>query len=198
MQALHAWSEGDVDPTKEWEAQYPPLAWCILPWAKTTKEHKVLVRERVEWMFRNLPLTDEERDSVCYTIKQSDITWPDDEVEALKTIPPAFEFPQKKPARNPARRKRDIIIEAPVPGTTPENVADNGNSGAPRLLRLYGDSGGIRRPPGRTRPSFRREGPPTVSFSFSTTGRSFWGAQSSSETLPTHNPTIEFEEEGER
>lgn len=124
VQALMAWSEGDVDPTPEWEKQYDPLPWAGVPYAKLSTTAKTATCNRVEWMFRNLPLTEDERDSLAYAVEQSDIEISGDR---LRAIVPLNDFPHKKPPRNPARRKRAIKMEAPAPGSpeTPAIVRGN-------------------------------------------------------------------------
>lgn len=123
VQALHAWSEGDEDPTADWEKQYPAMPWTCLPFDKTTKAHKDTAKQRLEWIFQYLPLTDGERDSLCYAIKESDMaSLGSDFIDSLLDIRPQNEFPQKKPARNPARRQRAIKIEVPTPGSAEGKV----------------------------------------------------------------------------
>lgn len=132
VQAMMAWSEGDEDPTPEWEKGYEPVPWAARSFGRLAAATKDTVRNRVEWMFRNLPLTEDERDSLAYAVEQSDI---DMAGVDLRAIIPLNDFPHKKAPRNPARRKRAIRTEAPTPGTPePKNAfVGRGRLRAPRV-----------------------------------------------------------------
>jgi hypothetical protein len=148
VQAMMAWSEGDDDPTPEWEKQYEPFAWTCRSFGSLSTSNKATVRSRVEWMFRNLPLTEDERDSLAYAVEQSDI---DMAGVDLRGIVPINDFPHKKPPRNPARRKRAIKLEPPTPGAPePKNAYVDGRE---QRIREQG----VRRRPFRIRPGAPEE-----------------------------------------
>jgi hypothetical protein len=134
VQAMMAWSEGDADPTPEWEKQYEAFPWLGKSFDAISSKNKETVRSRVEWIFRNLPLTEDERDSLAYAVEQSDI---DMAAIDLRAIIPLNDFPHKKAARNPARRKRALKTEQPTPGAPEKPVAmHNGGEQHRRETRL--------------------------------------------------------------
>lgn len=124
VQAMMAWATGDGDPTQAWEANYPPLPWSNQPWKQLSTDYKTLAAERIEWMFRNLPLTDNERDSLVYTIEQTDMEFEPGFSDHLRAIRPLTDFEVKKAARNPARRQRAIRVGVPTPGDPPGRVRE--------------------------------------------------------------------------
>jgi hypothetical protein len=121
MQAMHAFADGGengVDPTPEDEAKFPALAWNKRAWGACSERHKREVKERLTWMFRYLPLTRGERDSLVYAFKQSELKGLGDQfLDGLMEVEAVNELQEKKLiVRNPSRRKREIKIEPPAPG----------------------------------------------------------------------------------
>lgn len=128
VQALHAWADEDYDPTPEWEAEYPPLAWTMTPFSKTSAKHVDATKGRLEWIHTQLPFTADERDSLCYAISKSDMgtVLGPDYINSLKDLPNVADFEKPKPIRNPSRRKRAIKIAPPEPGREGPYIARGG------------------------------------------------------------------------
>jgi hypothetical protein len=118
IQAMHAWADEEIDPTPEWEERFPALAWRTQPFKAVAESHVAETKKRLEWMHTELPFTDDERDSLCYAISVSDMgpRLGKEYIESLKALPNVADYERPKAARNPARRKRVIKIEAPTPG----------------------------------------------------------------------------------
>jgi hypothetical protein len=77
----------------------------------------------LEWIFTNLPLTPAERDSLVYTLKQSDFkAFGDTYLDGLLKLEGDNVLASKKPARNPNRRQRKLTIKAPEPGDIPMDL----------------------------------------------------------------------------
>lgn len=117
MQAMHAAAD-DIEPDVNWETKHPALAWTKLPYNKTTDAHRKLLRERIEWLFANLILTGNERDSLVYAIKNSDIPVSTaDERQWLSIKGPSLSSPYRKAPRVMvcAPRNRKIVCKPPDP-----------------------------------------------------------------------------------
>lgn len=120
VEAMMAFATDDSDPDAVWEKQYPPFPWVKMAFDKTGVAHRITTKERLEWIFRNLMFTIEERDSLVYTLKQTDLALLGEEyLDGLLLIKPEKEFMVKREARNPARRRRKIKIAPPAPGQIP-------------------------------------------------------------------------------
>lgn len=103
MQALTAYAqdlEGFV------EADYPAYPWPEKAFDRLTAGQKDLLKQRLEWMHRELPLTIHERDSLIYAAKKSQlIGLGETYLDSLLDIQAENAFGTKKPARNPNTRK---------------------------------------------------------------------------------------------
>lgn len=122
MQAVHAYADVDDEPTAEFERSLPTLAWTKRPWNKLTKDQKDAVYTRIEWVFNNLVFTPEERDSLIYAIKQTDISVTPDFEKQLRSIRGVSSLTPVKRAVRKTRyncRRQKIVIKAPQPGDTP-------------------------------------------------------------------------------
>ena len=126
---LHAWLalvQAITAYTADWaefnEADYPTLAWDGAEFKPTTSiTTKNAVKERLEWIFRELPLTLHERDSLVYTLKRSQLAaLGDTYLDGLIDIVPNNAFGTKKPARNPGSRKEVEFALAAVAGAGAE------------------------------------------------------------------------------
>lgn len=120
MQAVHAFADVDEEPTAQFEQEHPTLAWTLKKFSQTTLSHQKAVKERLEWIFGNLVLTEAERDSLIYTIKQTDMkSLGDAYIEGLRKIPaPKNVAPRKEVTPRFARAKK-IVIKEPAPGANP-------------------------------------------------------------------------------
>lgn len=132
MQAMHSYAQRDEGFTGDSEKEFPGLPWKKEPWGKVTSSKKKKVMDRLIWIHRNLPLTREERDSLNYAFKHSDMRdLGEADLDALMQIDNMHGLEAKKPPRNPNRRERAIKIRVPEPGSTPND---------PKLARsVYND-----------------------------------------------------------
>ena len=120
MQAVHAYAQQNKTMTEEEEKLYPELSWERKPWDTLSEPFHDKQRERLEWMFANLPLTPGERDSLVYALKQSDFKhFGTTYLDGLLKIEGSGSLAAKKPARNPNRRKRKLKVKLPEPGSVP-------------------------------------------------------------------------------
>jgi hypothetical protein len=121
MQAVHAYADVPEEPTAAFERGLPTLAWTRKPWDKLSKAQKGDVFTRMEWIFGNLVFTPEERDSLIYAIKQSDIVITPTEEKQLRSIRAASEVAPRKTLRWTKfnARQHRIVIAAPKPGDNP-------------------------------------------------------------------------------
>lgn len=123
MQAMHAFAdggEGGVDLNAEEEARFPSLDWNYRKLKACIDDHRTLVKSRLEWIFRYLPLTGGEKDSLVYACKQSELKLLGDHfLNSLLNIEPVNPLPDKKfIVRNPSRRERELRIKPPDPGAS--------------------------------------------------------------------------------
>lgn len=115
MQAFTAFAESDVRMTEKEEALYPAFGWDTARYSAS--KHEKPTKERLEWMHTNLPLSLAERDSLVYAAKNSELqVLGNDYLDSLLTIENKSPILEKKGARNPNRRQRNIKIAAPAPG----------------------------------------------------------------------------------
>lgn len=115
---LHAWIalvQAITAYATDWEGfnedDFPVLSWDSTPLraSATTKVEKI--KERLEWIFRELPLTLHERDSLIYACKRSQLSvLGEDYLNNLINVEQVGGFGQKKPAPNPGSRK-DVDFE---------------------------------------------------------------------------------------
>ena len=111
MQALHAYCDTGEDPTANWEKDFPAYAFTRKPYAKTQNEE---TKSRLEWVFKNLMLTNDERDSLVYALKQSELKELGDEfLDGLLKVVPSNAFPVKDKVKHYAKRSVALKIEAP-------------------------------------------------------------------------------------
>lgn len=126
MQAIHAFADVDDEPTADFEKRFPTLAWSKQPWTKLTGKAQDAVYDRIRWVFANLVLTTEERDSLIYAISKSDIPVTAGFRKELLAIRSVSEV---APIRRPVKfskhnsRLQKIVIEAPKPGDNPLEAA---------------------------------------------------------------------------
>lgn len=114
MQALHAYCDTGEDPTSKWEADFPAMPYTRAPYKSTSNKE---VEARLEWVFKNLMLTNDERDSLVYALKQSELKALGDEfLDSLLKIVPAHAFPVKDKVKHHAKRRAAIKIVPPTPG----------------------------------------------------------------------------------
>jgi hypothetical protein len=114
MQALTAYAT-DMDGFDE--AEYPALAWREVHFDRLKATEVATIKQRLEWIHTNLPLTLHERDSLIYAMKRSElIGLGEDYLNELLDIQPDNEFGAKKPARNPNTRKAIEFALAGVAG----------------------------------------------------------------------------------
>jgi len=121
MQAVHAFADVPEEPTAEFERGLPTLAWTKKPWKSLKKEQQKEVFTRIEWIFNNLVLTPEDRDSLIYAIKHTDIEITPDFEKTLRSI---RGISGNAPLKNVRKtrfnsRQKKIVIAAPKPGDTP-------------------------------------------------------------------------------
>lgn len=119
MQAVHAYADVDEEPTAQFENEHPTLAWTLKKFGDTTLAHRAEVKKRLEWIFANLVLTDSERDSLIYTIKQTDMkALGDVYIESLRKIEGPKNVTPKKHSPKTTRVKQ-IVIKEPAPDADP-------------------------------------------------------------------------------
>jgi hypothetical protein len=121
MQAMHALADDNEEPNKDFEDKFPALAWKKKPWISLTVHERNEVRKRLQWIFGNFVLTDDERDSLIYTIKESDMFGLGDMFinDLLKIKGPDIKEGDKPASRNPSSRKKPILVRKPKPGDDP-------------------------------------------------------------------------------
>jgi len=114
MQALTSYT---TDMAEFNEDDFPPMPWQEVHFGDLGTVVRKTLKERIEWMFRNLPLTLHERDSLIYAMKRSELTGlGEDYLTGLIDIEPENEFGAKKPAKNPNTRKAIEFALAGVAG----------------------------------------------------------------------------------
>lgn len=119
MQAVHAYADQGEDPTPEWESSFPVFQYTKTKFASCNAAHKATALDRLEWIFKNLMFTNDERDSLIYTIKQSELAeLGEAKINALAKIVPSAAFAIKTAPRNPAKRKVPIVVKPPKDGET--------------------------------------------------------------------------------
>ena len=132
IQAVHAYAQQPTAMTEAEEKKYPELSWDRKPWTSLSEPFHDKQRERLEWIFSNLPLTPGERDSLVYALKQSDFKgFGNAYLDGLLKIEGTGSLAAKK-ARNPNRRKRKFKVAPPEPGSVPTDSP----LGAPRRVSL--------------------------------------------------------------
>jgi hypothetical protein len=125
MQSVHAFCDGEGAPSDEWLAQYPALTYTNTKWIATSEYHKAQSKSRLEWMFRNLTLTQDERVSLMYTIEKSEMAGIFTAAEKDLHIGMGnVEYAAKRAPRNPSKRLRSIVIK-PADGKTAVGLDNN-------------------------------------------------------------------------
>lgn len=120
MQAIHAYCDTGEDPTAQWERDFPSMPFTRAKWSKTQEAD---TKARLEWVFKNLMLTNDERDSLVYAIKQSELKALGDEyLDNLAKIVPANAFPVKGKVKHHA--KRSVAIKIAVPSDKTQAKAE--------------------------------------------------------------------------
>lgn len=111
MQAVHSASIGKGPPSKEWLSNYPALEFNKKKWADSPLNHKGDVKRRITWMLENLVFTEQERDSIMYTIRESDMRFTKETFSRWEKIPVNLgKEPLPKPP-NPVYRKKIIQVK---------------------------------------------------------------------------------------
>jgi len=140
MQSIHAFCEGDGAPGHEWLAQYPALTYTNTKWIATSEYHKAQAKGRLEWMFRNLTLTQDERVSLMYTIEKSEMAGIFTAAEKNIHIGMGnVEYAAKRAPRNPSKRLRAIVIkptDGKAPPETKRSLIDLANAEVAELARV--------------------------------------------------------------
>lgn len=120
MQAIHAYADVDEEPTAEFEQSHPTLAWTLKKFNTTSMSHQRDVKDRLEWIFGNLVLTDVERDSLIYTIKQTDMkSLGTVYIDSLKKIEGPKNVEPRKLGTPKFTRAKKIVIKEPEAGANP-------------------------------------------------------------------------------
>lgn len=102
------------------EDDFPYLPWTERRFSRLNASEVDGLKQRLTWIFENLPLTSDERDSVLYVIKQSELNALGDEfLDSLLNVTPVITVaaPKKKATRNSAR-PQTFALE-PVAVTVP-------------------------------------------------------------------------------
>lgn len=120
MQAMHAYADVDEEPTAEFEKEHPALAWTNRKFDKTPPAHQLTVKKRLEWIFSNLVFTEAERDSLAYTIKQTDLSsLGADYIDGLAKIAGPKDVAPRLARTPKIKRSKAIVIKAPEPDADP-------------------------------------------------------------------------------
>lgn len=120
MQAVHAYADVDEEPSAQFEQDHPTLAWKLKKFSATTVSHQNEVKKRLGWIFKNLVLTEAERDSLIYTIKQTDMKALGDVfIESLRNIPGPQNVAPRKAGAPKFTRAKKIVIKEPLPDANP-------------------------------------------------------------------------------
>lgn len=99
------------------ESDYPTLPWRRVPFERLPKSNVEDIKQRLEWIHRELPLTIHERDSLIHVCKKSQlIGLGEDFLNGLLDIEPNNTFGTKKAAPNPSSRKGTKFELTAVPG----------------------------------------------------------------------------------
>lgn len=113
MQAVMAYCDTGEDPSATWEDDFPSTPFT---WAKYSTKQDKTTKARLEWIFKNLVLTDDERDSLVYAFKQSELkTLGTEFLNSLLKIIPANAFPAKTKVVRRAIRRTPIKVTPPTP-----------------------------------------------------------------------------------
>lgn len=103
MQSVTAWAQ----ESKAVESDFPYLLWERSNFNTLSASRTAQIRERLEWMHRNLPLTMPERDSIVYACKKSQLIGLGEQyLNGLLAIPTNSEFALKKGVKNPLSRRK--------------------------------------------------------------------------------------------
>jgi hypothetical protein len=114
MQALHAYCDTGEDPTSKWEADFTPMQYTRGVYKTSSNK---AVESRLEWVFKNLMLTNDERDSLVYALKQSELKVLGTEfLNSLLKIVPIHAFPVKGKVKHYAARRTPLKIQPPTKG----------------------------------------------------------------------------------
>jgi hypothetical protein len=119
MQATHAYAQQEKKMARAEEDRFPAMPWDRRKFKTLSASELDAWRERIEWVHRNLPLLPEERDSIVYALKQSEVAsvLGNQYLDSLLTIENKHGLLAKVAgARNPSRRERKIQIKLPTPG----------------------------------------------------------------------------------
>jgi hypothetical protein len=139
MQAVHAYAQQDKEMRRAEEDQFPAMPWPKKPFDTLSDAAIKKWKERIEWAHKHLPLTPEERDSIVYALKHTEVAerLGHQYLDGLLAIENNHGLLAKVGGvRNPSRRERKITIKAPAPGAVDEGglaLEDDPFDIAPRL-----------------------------------------------------------------
>ena len=105
------------------EDQFPAMPWPKKAFDNLPETAVKKWKERIEWAHRHLPLTPEERDSIVYALKHTEVAerLGHQYLDGLLAIENNHGLLAKVGgARNPSRRERKISIKVPGPGVVDE------------------------------------------------------------------------------
>jgi hypothetical protein len=123
MQAVHSYAQQDKEMVKGEEDRFPAMPWERKKFSALTQGQIKEWKERIEWVHKNLPLTNEERDSIVYALKSSEVAerLGHQYLDGLLAIENNHGLLAKVGGvRNPSRRERKITIKAPSPQAVDE------------------------------------------------------------------------------